>query len=58
MQTMMARPRGMKTPHMSWGGGGGRGEQRGGLDKVFVLLTPNNPLKSPSGPMMDSWSFW
>ena len=40
------------------GGGGGRGEQRGGLDKGLVLLTPNNPLKSPSGPIMDSWPFW
>ena len=25
---------------------------------LFVLLTPNNPLKSPSSPIMDSCSFW
>ena len=23
-----------------------------------MLLTPKNPLKSPSGPIMDSCSFW
>ena len=43
-------------------GEGGEGRSRGrtnqGLDKVSVLLTTNNPLKSPSGPIMDSCSFW
>ena len=68
MHTMITRPRGMKTPHIICGGRGGEGSVRGrggecegeegGLDKVFVVLTPNNPLKSPSGPIMDSWPFW
>ena len=61
MHTMITRPRGMKTPHMIWGGGGGGGGGRGGeregeeggSDEVFVLLTPNNLLKSPSSPIMD-----
>ena len=51
MHTMMTRPSGMKTPHISWEGA------EVGLSKVFMLLTPNNPAKSPSGLIMDSWSF-
>ena len=50
------------TAYDLWGGGEGRGGEcegeEGGLDGVFVQLTPNNPLKSPSAPIMDSWLFW
>ena len=57
MHTMITRPRGLKTPHMNCGGGEGRGGEcegeEGGSDEVFVLLTPNNLLKSPSSPIMD-----
>ena len=44
-------------------GAGGRGRGRGGCEGegeviegeiVSMLLTPNNPLKSPSGPIMES----
>ena len=35
----------------------GEGKGRGWVD-LFVLLTPNNPLKSPSSPVIDSCSFW
>ena len=38
--------------------GRSRGRTDQGLDKASVLLTPNNPLKSPSGLIMDSCSFW
>ena len=61
MHTMITRPRGKKTPHIICGGRGGEGSVRGeegGLDDLLVLLTPNNSLKSPSGPIMDSWPFW
>ena len=43
------------TAYDLWGRGGEgivRGEE-GGMNEVLVLLTPNNPLKSPSGPIMD-----
>ena len=36
----------------------GRGGMGRGWVDLSVLLTPNNPLKSPSGPIMDSCSFW
>ena len=40
-------------------GSGREGERKGrGWVELSVLLTPNNPLKSPSGPIMDSCSFW
>ena len=40
-------------------GSGREGEGRGrGWVEMFVLLTPNNPLTSPSGLIMDSSSFW
>ena len=40
-------------------GSGREGEGKGrGRVELFVLLTPNNPLKSPSGPIMDCCSFW
>ena len=40
-------------------GSGREGEGKGrGWVELFVLLTPNNPLKSPSGLIMDSCSFW
>ena len=34
MHTMITRPRGMKIPHMICEG------EEGGLDEMFVLLTP------------------
>ena len=61
---MMRRPSGTKIPHRSWGEGRGgrgvRGREKGGEGEVTevgivsMLLTPNNPLKSPSGPIMES----
>ena len=41
-------------------GGAGEGREKRGerevtdVGKVSMLLTPNNPLKSPSGPIMES----
>ena len=62
---MMTSPSGTKLPHRSWaervgeGRGGGRGVMRRGgevteMGIVSIQLTTNNPLKSPSGPIMES----
>ena len=49
--------RGWKGASRTGSGREGERKRRGWVD-LSVLLTPNNPLKSPSGPIMDSCSFW